>query len=66
MGSLGAGVARKSTAVPIQARAAPQGPAVMYPPHLLVYSSLQQMSPCLSGDSSSGGMLFQASPSNPY
>lgn len=65
-GSPGAGVARKSASLPLQARAALRGPAVMNPSHLLVYSSLQQMSPSPSGDSSSGGMLFQASPSNPY
>ena len=34
---------------------------VMNPPHRLVCSALQQTSPFLTGDSSSGGMLFQAS-----
>lgn len=57
---------QENTAMLLPAREALRGPAVMNSPLLLVYSSLQQMSPCLSTDSSSGGMLFQTSPSNPY
>lgn len=57
---------QENTAMLLPAREALRDPAVMNSPFLLVYSSLQQMSPCLSRDSSSGGMLFQTSPSNPY